>query len=88
MPARVWKETFKGFLDTPCFCKELNALTMPTLIVWGDRDAYTLRAQQDILHSEIPGSRLLVYEGIGHAVHWEEPRRFADDVVSFVYQRR
>jgi pimeloyl-ACP methyl ester carboxylesterase/tetratricopeptide (TPR) repeat protein len=88
MPARVWKETFKGFLDTPCFCRELNTLTMPTLIVWGDRDAYTLRAQQDTLHSEIRGSRLLVYRGTGHAVHWEEPRRFVDDVVSFVYQRR
>jgi pimeloyl-ACP methyl ester carboxylesterase/tetratricopeptide (TPR) repeat protein len=88
MPARVWKEAFKGFLDTPCFCRELNTLTMPTLIIWGDRDAYTVRAQQDTLHSEIRGSRLLVYHGTGHAVHWEEPRRFVNDVVSFVYQRR
>ena len=88
MPSRVWKEAFKGFLDTPCLCKELNGLTMPTLIIWGDRDTYTLRAQQDTLHNEIPGSRLVVYAGTGHAVHWEEPRRFVDDVVSFVYQRR
>ena len=88
MPARVWKETFRGFLETPCFCKELNTLPMPALIIWGDRDTYTLRAQQDTLHTEIRGSRLLVYGGTGHAVHWEEPRRFVDDVVSFVYQRR
>ena len=60
---------------------------MPTLIVWGDRDTYTLRAQQDTLRAAIRGSRLLVYEGTGHAVHWEEPRRFVEDVVSFVYQR-
>ena len=88
MPAPVWKEAFKGFLETPCFCVELNALTMPALIIWGDRDTYTLRAQQDTLRKEIRGSRLVVYEGIGHAVHWEEPKRVAADVVSFVYQRR
>ena len=54
MPARVWKEAFKGFLETPCFCAELNALTMPALIIWGDRDTYTLRAQQDTLPTADP----------------------------------
>jgi len=88
MPAHVWKEAFKGFLETPCFCKDLNALTMPALIIWGDRDSYTRRAQQDTLQAEIRGSRLLVYEGTGHAVHWEEPQRFVEDLVSFIYQRR
>ena len=78
----------QGFLETPCFCTELNALTMPALIIWGDRDSYTRRAQQDTLQAEIRGSRLLVYEGTGHAVHWEEPQRFVEDLVSFIYQRR
>ena len=88
MPARVWKEAFKGFLETPCSCGDLNTLTMPALIIWGDRDTYALRPQQDRLRAEIRESRLIVYEGTGHAVHWEEPQRFAADVVSFVYQRR
>jgi non-heme chloroperoxidase len=87
MPARVWREAFKGFLRTPCFCAQLNALKMPTLLVWGDRDAYASRAQQDTLRTEIRGARLVVYEGTGHALHWEQPRRFAADVVSFVYER-
>jgi pimeloyl-ACP methyl ester carboxylesterase/tetratricopeptide (TPR) repeat protein len=88
MPARVWTEAFANFLTTPCFCESLNALSMPVLIVWGDRDAYTPRSQQHTLNREIRDSRLIVYEGIGHALHWEEPRRFAADVVSFVYERR
>ncbi len=88
MPAPVWKEAFKGFLETPCFCAELNALTVPALIIWGNRDTYTRRAQQETLLEHIRGSRLVVYDGIGHAVHWEEPKRVATDIVSFVYQRQ
>jgi non-heme chloroperoxidase len=87
MPAHVWKEAFKGFLETSCFCSHLNTLKMPALIVWGDRDAYTSRAQQDTLRAEIRGARFVAYEGTGHALHWEQPQRFARDVVSFVYGR-
>jgi pimeloyl-ACP methyl ester carboxylesterase len=28
--------------------------------------------------------RLVVYGGTGHAVHWEQPERFAADVTAFV----
>ena len=28
-------------------------------------------------------SRLAVYRGMGHAVHWEGPRRFAGELVAF-----
>jgi len=27
---------------------------------------------------------MLVYEGTGHALHWEEPKRFVTDLVSFI----
>ena len=87
MPAQVWKEAFKGFLETPCFCAELNALPMPALLIWGDRDAYTPRPQQETLLEAIRRSRLVVYHGRGHAVHWEEPQQVTADILSFVYQR-
>jgi non-heme chloroperoxidase len=35
----------------------------------------------------IPGSRLIVYEGTGHMVLWEEPERVAADVVSLSTKR-
>ena len=55
----------------------------PTLIVWGDRDALSPRRDQDALLTTISGSRLVVYEGAGHALHWEQPERFAADLVAF-----
>jgi pimeloyl-ACP methyl ester carboxylesterase len=84
VPARVWRETFGGFLKTPDFTSELSAVAAPVLIVWGDRDAYAQRPAQDRLLEAIPGARLVTYEGFGHALHWEDPGRFAKDLVAFV----
>ena len=84
VPARVWHAAFKGFLETPDFSSELAGVTVPTLILWGDRDTYALRASQDRLRSVIPGAKLLVYEGNGHALHWEDPIRFTSDLASFL----
>ncbi len=83
LPANVWHGAFDmiaGFRAT----ERLPRLTMPALILWADRDEIAVREHQQILVEGIPGSKLVVYEGTGHALHWEEPRRFADDVVAFV----
>jgi pimeloyl-ACP methyl ester carboxylesterase len=53
------------------------------VIVWGDRDTLCSRADQDALLAAIPGSRLITYAGAGHALHWEEPERFAAEVATF-----
>jgi pimeloyl-ACP methyl ester carboxylesterase len=34
--------------------------------------------------AEFPGSRLLVYEGVGHLVLWEHPERVAPDITPLV----
>ncbi len=83
LPARVWQETIRGYLaDEPL---DLAAgVTVPTLLVWGDADAFVPRADQDALLGAIDGAELTVYEGTGHALFWEEPARFADDVGRFV----
>jgi non-heme chloroperoxidase len=82
VPARVWRATFGEFLEAD-FSSELGAITAPTLIVWGDRDAIFLRDDQMTLQDSIRGSRLVIYRGAGHAFHWEEPARFASDLVAF-----
>jgi pimeloyl-ACP methyl ester carboxylesterase len=65
----------------------LGKITAPTLIVWGDQDAFCPRRDQDLLIAAIADSRLLIYPGAGHDPQWEEPERFAHDVVTFIAQQ-
>jgi pimeloyl-ACP methyl ester carboxylesterase len=78
----VWRAVFEGLLEDEC-AGELGKIEAPTLIVWGARDAFGSRREQDALLRAIAGSRLVVYESAGHALHWEEPERFAPDLVAF-----
>lgn len=87
LPALVWRATVAGSLQDD-FSGELGGIEAPTLLVWGDLDGMVPRGDQDAQTVAIAGSRLVVYEGTGHAVHWEEPERFASDLVSFIKTSR
>ena len=83
VPAHVWRATLEGLLEAvpPA---ETGTIAAPTLIVWGNRDDFVSRADQERLVAAIPGSQLVVYEGTGHVVHWEQPQRVAEDIAAFV----
>ncbi|HSK84709.1 MAG TPA: alpha/beta hydrolase [Rubrobacter sp.] len=83
VPARTWRALSAAVLEEDT-SKELHKIKVPTLLVWGDRDAASPRSEQGVLVEAIAGSRLVVYEGAGHSVHWEDPERFASDLVSFI----
>jgi len=83
VPARVWKGALEPFL-TNDFVPQLSRIRVPTLLIWGDRDAFIPRAEQDVLQASIAGSRLVVYEGTGHSPHWEEPERYAAQITAFI----
>lgn len=83
VPAWIWKAAFAGFLQTD-FARELSRIEAPTLVVYGDRDSFMTSADHEAVRSRIRGSRMTIYEGAGHAMHWEEPSRFAADLVAFV----
>jgi pimeloyl-ACP methyl ester carboxylesterase len=83
VPARVWRAAFEGFLEDD-FSGELYKIEAPTLIVWGDQDAFCPLSDQERLMAEIRGARLVVYTGAGHALHWEQPGRFAFELTGFI----
>jgi pimeloyl-ACP methyl ester carboxylesterase len=59
---------------------------MPTLLVWGSRDAVIPAHHAGIAHAAMPGSRLAVFEGAGHFPFRQEPERFVETVRSFLEQ--
>ncbi len=83
VPARLWHE-FGESLATLRPAEHLRNIKVPTLLVWGEKDAMITRADQDALLAGIRGSRLVVYPATGHAPHWEEPERFARDLLGFL----
>jgi rifampin ADP-ribosylating transferase len=54
------------------------------LIIWGERDGLLSRDDEEALAAAIPGSQLIVYDGTGHLVLWEQPQRVANDLTDFV----
>ena len=84
VPAAVWHACFQGFIETDDFTEALATVSVPCLLLWGEQDAYTGRAAQERLLAAIPGARLEVYAGFGHALHWEDPARFAGDIAVFL----
>lgn len=83
MPARVWRELMAGMLATDP-APELGRSGIPTLILWGEKDAGFPRSEQDALVAAIPGAELKVYPETGHALHWERPERFVRDLDEFI----
>ena len=83
LTAGRWKALLRGMLAMEP-ATALARSEIPTLVIWGDHDAIFTRAHQDELVALVKAERLAVYEGTGHAPHWEEPERFARDLVRFV----
>ena len=70
LPARVWRGLITGMLATQA-ADGLVESSIPTLILWGERDATFSRAEQDRLVRLIGTAELNVYPETGHALHWE-----------------
>ena len=87
VPARVWKAALQGLFIAD-HTGELQKIRAPTVIVWGDRDEFFSRREQDALAAAIADSQLVVHPGAGHAPHWEEPERLAADLAAFAEKHR
>lgn len=58
-------------------------VTVPTLLIWGSRDAITPLSEGEYLASLIPGSVLKVVDGAGHFVHRERAEEIAGLIRKF-----
>ncbi len=60
------------------------AQTVPTMVVWGERDRIIPVVHAYATHEEVPGSRLEIIDGAGHFPYRDDPRRFARLLADFV----
>lgn len=72
VPARVWKALMAGFMAF----EPVAPPRCPTLVIGGDKDGVFSPDEQAALATRIPGATLDLVEGVGHALHWEDPERF------------
>ena len=83
LPARVWRAVLEGLLADE-HASRLGQIAMPTLLLWGERDALLTRAEQEALVSALGNAVLKVYRETGHSPHWERPEQFVGDLEAFL----
>ena len=81
-PAATWRGAFAALLEDD-FSAELHTIEAPVLLPWGSADAFSPESDQQRLEWQLPQATREVYAGVGHALHWEQPRRFAVDLIRF-----
>ncbi|MBV9466305.1 MAG: alpha/beta hydrolase [Solirubrobacterales bacterium] len=57
---------------------------LPSLIIWGSRDPLIPPAHARSAHRGLPGSRLEVFENVGHFPQLQDPVRFAHTLIDFI----
>ena len=83
LPARLWRAVIDGLLAFDD-ARELGRIAVPTLLLWGERDALFPREDQERLMRAIPNARLRVYPDTGHCPNWERPELVAADLTAFI----
>ncbi|MBL4288691.1 alpha/beta hydrolase [Vibrio fluvialis] len=83
MPQDAWVGTIKG-LEIMDWSLAARHISVPTLIMWGDQDQLMQEEQNTELQQAIPNAKMIVYEGLGHSMFWQQPERFAKDLMSFI----
>ena len=81
LDAATWKAVIAGLVD---YTPAESEIAVPVLVLAGDRDAVFSLADQRALGERIAGARVKVLEGIGHTPQWEDPHRFAAELLAFV----
>lgn len=81
VPAMI--ESFLSYYDTP-FDEYAARITVPTLLVTGDRDGIAPVASVTALASRMPGARLAAVPGAGHLAPLEMPHRIAELATAFL----
>lgn len=87
VPAFVWKAALEGMLSSD-FTSDLRRMLKPVLLIRGNKDLIATANDQETFLSVLAHAKLLTYTHAGHAPHWEEPARLAQDISDFILQKK
>jgi len=62
----------------------IKTLRLPTLVLWGGKDRLIPPQYAQQFGRDIPGSKVIVYEALGHVPHEEDPAATVADVGRFL----
>jgi pimeloyl-ACP methyl ester carboxylesterase len=73
-----------GSFGQPLTLEQVEAISLPTLIVWGEEDTWVPIAAGERLRALLPNDEWIVYPEIGHLPMEEAPAQFNQDVIEFL----
>jgi 3-oxoadipate enol-lactonase len=79
----AWRaQTEAGMLFNPL--GRQRRITQPTLVVQGTADQIVAPGNAEVLAGLVPDARLQRFDGAGHLLYWEQPKRFVRVVTDFL----
>jgi len=72
---RVIKEDLSGVL---------SSLTVPTLLIWGEKDKITPLKDAYLMKEKIPGAKLEVLANVKHSPRKENPQALVEKILKFL----
>lgn len=82
-PVEVWIHTLRDLVDID-FREALASVTVPSLVVVGDRDLITPKTGAQALHAALPRARAVVISGAGHLSMMERHPVFNEVLRSYL----
>lgn len=82
-PPRAWKGAARAMAAHDPLA-DAAWVSAPSMLIWGDKDAFVPRTDQHALRGALPGARLITLSGSGHAPHWERTADTAACLRAFV----
>lgn len=73
-------EILKKHTTDPSFSKTITGISVPTMLLWGQKDSWIPVSHVSLWQRDLPDIRVIVYDGVGHIPQVEIPARSANDV--------
>lgn len=75
---------WEPYMHNPALGQHMRGVTVPTLILWGDKDAILPESAARAYAGAIPGAKLEIFKNCGHRPEIERRKEFTDTLNRFI----